>query len=1157
MSEERLNSLLSSWQKLQSDGRDPPAAELCCDCPELAQELNRRIDALRRMNDLILPAGAASGPDAAAATPTPASANSPTDIVADGKGQTPSVPGANPPEEAALPASVPGYDLLGELGRGGMGVVYKARHQHLQRLVALKMIRGASTAGPDELARFRTEAEAIARLQHPHIVQIFEVGAYDGLPYFALEYCAGGSLEKKLAGTPLAPQAAARLVETLARAMQAAHHKGIIHRDLKPANVLLATEGTEDTEKKSGLSSVPSVSSVAGLVPKITDFGLAKKLDAAGPTAEGAVMGTPSYMAPEQASGRSHTLGPACDVYALGAILYECLTGRPPFKAATPLETILQVAEQEPVPPRQLQPRLPRDLETICLACLRKEPGKRYATALALAEDLRRFQQGEPIQQRPVGRLERLTKWARRRPAVAALTVGLVAAMLLLVFGGSAAAIWYANDRAELRLEEAGRQMEQALQQAQQQTRSQQVNREVHAALDETERHLQDLRMRLEDPLKACVLLSAIQEWEGLVVKSQQAWQRAQALSAGHEAWLKPATVSRMQAVKVAWQQAEGNYRLGKELDDIRLEAATTVPGKFQYGKVAPAYRAFFVRQGLDVVQGNTEQLGTALRKSPIRYALVAALDHWAETTMLTGSEDRQLLPVLLELARRADSDPWRDQFRQVAAWKSLPKLQQLAADLDPSQQSPQTLVAFGTRLHEMGGDAGAVLRRALLPHPHDFWLHFELARNAKEGGEKIARYQAALAIRSKSAVALNNLGLALREHKDSSGAVVAYRQAIKLDPQHAIAYYNLGFALRDQKDLAGAAAAFRQAIKLDPQDALAHNNLGTTLLKQNDLLGAVAAFHQAIKIDRQFAPAHYNLSLTLSQQGKFQDALTAMQQAHALGARQPGWTSPSAKWVLRLTRILELSRQEQQQAVVTEGARKGVVGQLSKQDPLDVFDETFKSFRQSYPVHLKAGQAYQIDLTGDFDVFLRLEDANYLTLAFNDDVTPPDNLNARLVFTPKQDGVYRLVVTSYEPGATGKFQLTVKEVKVAGPAVLLQGELNSSDLVAGGKFRKVHKVELVAGRPYVFELDSPRFDSYLLLLDPTGKQTLDINDDAGDFVSASRIDFTPKESGSYLVIATSFDPGETGPYTLRIQGYEPAPANEPMAVPSARRQGR
>jgi hypothetical protein len=297
-----------------------------------------------------------------------------------------------------------------------MGVVYKARQVGLKRLVALKMMLGGGHAGPDELARFRTEAEAVARLQHPHVVQIHEIGEQNGLPYFALEFCAGGSLAERLRKGKLTPHEAAALVEQLARGVQAAHDKGVIHRDLKPANVLFTEDAT----------------------PKIADFGLARKMEEAGHTATGAVLGTPSYMAPEQATGNKQEVGPAADVYALGAILYELLTSRPPFQAATALDTLRQVVGEEPVPVRRLRPEVARDLETVCLKCLEKRPGRRYATAAALAEDLRRFLAGEPVLAR------RQPWWRRRRPRRTAV---IVAALALLCLLGTAAVKWAAGSR--------------------------------------------------------------------------------------------------------------------------------------------------------------------------------------------------------------------------------------------------------------------------------------------------------------------------------------------------------------------------------------------------------------------------------------------------------------------------------------------------------------------------------------------------------------------------------------------------------------------------------------------------------------------------------------------------------------------------------------
>jgi hypothetical protein len=327
-------------------------------------------------------------------------------------------PGDAPPEVAgrALPA-IAGYEILGVLGRGGMGVVYRAREVHLNRPCALKMILAGAHATPEAAVRFRSEAQAIAQLQHPNIVQIHRVGEADGLPFFELEYVEGGSLDQRLDGTPWPAGRTAGLVEVLARAVAEAHRRGIIHRDLKPGNVLLTADGT----------------------PKIADFGLAKSLNVdSGLTATDSIMGSPSYMAPEQAWGHTKQLGPLADVYSLGAILYELLTGRPPFKGATLLETLEQTKTAEPVPPSRLVPGTPRDVETIALKCLRKEPGKRYDSAAALAEDLRRFLGGEPIVARPVPPWERAWRWCGRHPAPAALT----AAVVLVAALGMTGILW-------------------------------------------------------------------------------------------------------------------------------------------------------------------------------------------------------------------------------------------------------------------------------------------------------------------------------------------------------------------------------------------------------------------------------------------------------------------------------------------------------------------------------------------------------------------------------------------------------------------------------------------------------------------------------------------------------------------------------------------
>ena len=344
----------------------------------------------------------------------------------------PSVPGVG---SRSQPPELPGFELLGELGRGGMGVVFKARQVRLGRTVALKMILAGGLADARGVARFRAEAEALGRLQHPNIVQVYEVGEHNGLPFFALEYCAGGSLAAKSGGAPQPPRKAAGLVAVIAEAMQAAHSAGIVHRDLKPANILLTGNG----------------------IPKITDFGLAKRTDSvAGPTRTGEAMGTPAYMAPEQL-GEGTPVGPAADVYALGAVLYDLLTGRPPFLGESEVNTIWMLMTQDPVPLRRLQPKAPADLEVICDRCLQKDPARRYPSAAALAEDLRLFLAGSPIRARPAGPWERTVKWVRRKPTAAALAAVSVLAGLGAAVGGTVWAVQVRaeRDRAEAALAEA------------------------------------------------------------------------------------------------------------------------------------------------------------------------------------------------------------------------------------------------------------------------------------------------------------------------------------------------------------------------------------------------------------------------------------------------------------------------------------------------------------------------------------------------------------------------------------------------------------------------------------------------------------------------------------------------------------------------------
>jgi hypothetical protein len=415
----RVQALLERWQHGQDHGQPVSLDELCRDCPELRGEIERQI-ALRqtrppglREKTILTPAQPAQNE---AVSPPPAAPQTGdfipvTSVLPGGGPATVTVP---PLSHDVLPR-VPGYEILGELGHGGMGVVYKARQLHLNRLVALKMIRAGAQAAPEERQRFLAEAKAAAAIEHAGIVRVFDLGTHLGQPFFASEFCPNGSLARLLKSTPLPPGLAAEIVEKIALAVEAAHQRGIVHRDLKPNNILL------DADEQ----------------PKVADFGLAKQMSGSGDlTRSGAIMGTPAYMAPEQAQGRKD-VGPPADVWALGAILYECLTGRPPFKAETDYDTLMQVVSDEPVAVRKLQPDAPRDLEAVCLKCLEKDPRQRYGSARDLAEELRRFRGGEAVRARQATLHTKAVRLARRHVWALAGAVCLAAALLVGVLLGS------------------------------------------------------------------------------------------------------------------------------------------------------------------------------------------------------------------------------------------------------------------------------------------------------------------------------------------------------------------------------------------------------------------------------------------------------------------------------------------------------------------------------------------------------------------------------------------------------------------------------------------------------------------------------------------------------------------------------------------------
>lgn len=546
-----------------------------------------------------------------------------------------------------------GYEVARRLGRGAMGDVYLARQLSLKRQVALKLIRADRLARtPAVRDRFRAEAEAVARLSHPHIVQIFEVGEDAGRPFLALEYLGGGSLDSRLSNAPLAPDAAAKLVADVAAGVQHAHDRGIVHRDLKPGNVLLAADGT----------------------PKVGDFGLARVVgDLAGDTVPGdtgpgltqtgSVLGTPSYMAPEQAAGLTDRIGPRTDVYALGGLLFECLTGRPPFKAPTPAETLELVLQLDPPSPRQFQPTVPRDLETVCLKCLRKDPDRRYPSAAALAADLSRFLRREPVAARPISRPERLVKWARRRPGPAVLAGLLAVAAVGLVAG----AVVYerqlraARDAAHEQSDEATRQKGRA--EANARRAADAVHRFLTRVGDERLKQVPEM-----EGIRSELLRDALEFYQGMLADADapDPAVRVEAARASARAGLIQQYLGRADEAEAHFRQAADRFARLSAHDPgnraLRTERAAALHSLANLKTVAAPGQA---AEAIDAARREWRALAADAPDDPWPVRQAAGCDHFdglAHTTLgqqARGEEAyRRALATRQALAERFPADP-------------------------------------------------------------------------------------------------------------------------------------------------------------------------------------------------------------------------------------------------------------------------------------------------------------------------------------------------------------------------------------------------------------------------------------------------------------------------------------------------------------------
>jgi tetratricopeptide (TPR) repeat protein len=765
------------------------------------------------------------------------------------------VEGNCPTPVPEVPAASCRYRKVRYHAGGGLGDVFVAEDTELHRDVALKEIKPDRAGRADHRGRFVLEAEVTGRLEHPGIVPVYGLGLYaDGRPYYAMRFIKGQTMtaaitrfhgEKPVRFATLAFRSLLSRFVTMCQAVAYAHSRGVLHRDLKPDNVMLGPYG-ETLVLDWGLAKVIGRAEKGEASPASAESSL-QLGEGAAETAAGAVVGTPAFLSPEQAGGHTEELGPASDIYGLGATLYVMLTGRLAFEGS-PSAVLRQVKKGEFVPPRQVNSEVPAALQAICLKAMAPTPKGRYSTVLELAADVEHWLADEPVSAWPEPVTVKLGRWVRRNKA---LVSSAAAAALVALIATGVGAFWYQAEQARQDQEQAKRDAEEAVQQAKSAAQREFLHKEVVAALDQSEALHQKLHKQLGDPMTVHELLSDIDGWERQVQAARQAWQQAQKLADSNAELLDPVVLERLQQLNTALGADKDDYDLARKLDDIRLEAATLVDGKPNPYTAGQKYATALAAAGYHMEH---KSVVDKIRKAPLRYALVAALDHWATLTL-----DKDLRSRLLAVAREADPDDWRDQFRDAKVWNDAGALKQLADRADPAKQSPQILSALALLLHGTKGQAAPLLRRALLHYPRDFWLHFHLGEVSANPDEQIGCYQAALAIRPKIAAAHNNWGVALGAKKDYDGAIGHFQKTLAIEPNLALAHYNWGLALAMKKDYDGAISHYEKALGINPNHALTHFDWGNALLAQKDYDGAIGHYEKALAIKPKLADTHNN----------------------------------------------------------------------------------------------------------------------------------------------------------------------------------------------------------------------------------------------------------------------------------------------------------
>jgi serine/threonine protein kinase/Flp pilus assembly protein TadD len=816
----------------------------------------------------------------------------------------PDVTGAAGP----LPSRVGHYLVEGEIARGGMGLVMRLRDEEFQRPLAMKVLLPSVAHAAELIGRFLREARLTGQLQHPGVPPVHELGRLpDGRPYFIMKLIKGQSLHALLKERAAPAQNLSRFVgifEQVCQTLAYAHARGVIHRDLKPSNIMVGAFG-EVQVMDWGLAKVLPNSNEQGLLPEsgeepTTVFGFADTPATSGETATGDVLGTPAYMAPEQARGEVSRLDARCDVFGLGAILCQILTGQPPFAAGRALE---QAREGDLADACARLDRCDADAELVHLAkqCLAPNQEERPPDADAAAQAVAQYQQ--ELQQRlRQAEMERAAAQARaeeeqkrRQVEQAKLQeegkrlraerqkrrVQLVLAVVVLaaVAAGSAAALWYQQDQAARAARHAVREQG------------------IGDALRQARQARTTLLKQLAEPGGVFILLNRPAEWLQQIATAQAALRRARDLDEGAEVPVGDDLRQQLSELTDLVRQDEADRRLALDLEQVHLDKARIVDGEFNDEGAADAYERAFRTAGFAVRREQVSILAQRIKRSPIREQLLAALDDWTMSVWMVHRDD--LAGRLLALARGSDADALRNRVRDLKLWADRAKLAQLAASLRhapadgkrPVRLSPQLYYVVAWLLSRSSAEGRAWLHQGRAAYPADFWLNLELGNSLvgeKRLDEAAGFFRVAAAVRPHSSAPHCNLGLALKAKGDLDGAIAEYREALTLEPNDSFAHYNLGHALRLKGNLKAASAEYRRAVDLDPKLGAARISLGHTLRALGNLEGALAEYRLAIALNPNDALAHQALGVALADKKDPEGAIRAFRRAVKLNPRNP-----------------------------------------------------------------------------------------------------------------------------------------------------------------------------------------------------------------------------------------------------------------------------